>query len=556
MEATFANCKRAIEQWWSAASNMPVQAAQKSRSVFFFSGHGFQFKPRQSLLLPSDFLRPAVGAPTNEPQRAAAMGEAILLEGLTWAMRCVPIGTQLFFADACRSMPDALKADISGDPMLTQPPPSDARDEVEAGIIFAAAMPGEYAYQPARGMSVFGQALLEGLRGTSPVTLDCATPRPTHCAIKADALGGFLKARMPEILRDAGSNHTQKVSPLWDPPKDVGITDIGRAGLTGNRGPLDPEDSALAASSVAFEEARFEEFHVAGILPVSTRSTIAIAAPGLARLLDGVSFVGAGSDTPNAVEIEAFQRAPGGTFRVSVRPNIGLGQNPLVQLRDGDTTWYLWSTPDGQNGPVSYRLTLRLDTSSHISDFECDLSPENHDAAGDVAKLWDTFTFGNTAALSKEFQGGHLSEFLQMEDYVRYKLESPLSATLAAGMLLRAGRTDLLNDWLRNLTNWFPDNPDAPVLWAEQLRLERRPAAEVMEALSAASGRGIPHTAVGFEAASVLVDRYGPANFEGRSEALFRWKERIEVARNYVRPGGAFTVLAAPAAVDIPGLAG
>jgi hypothetical protein len=87
---------------------------------------------------------------------------------------------------------------------------------------------------------------------------------------------------------------------------------------------------------------------------------------------------------------------------------------------------------------------------------------------------------------------------LQMlEDKVSGREESPLAASTAGLVLLRAHRLDLLHgSWLRNLSDWFPEYPDAPVLWAEQTRLASMPADQSLETraehLQRLTERGLP----------------------------------------------------------------
>jgi len=77
--------------------------------------------------------------------------------------------------------------------------------------------------------------------------------------------------------------------------------------------------------------------------------------------------------------------------------------------------------------------------------------------------MWEKYSSDNAVAAADEMDA------LFLEEVLRGKRESPLAATIAGLVLLRARRWDKLHDWLRNLANWFPHLPDGPVLWVEQL---------------------------------------------------------------------------------------
>lgn len=49
---TFANCEKAIESWYEMMRQLGKEAAEQSRSIFFFSGHGLEIIEDQQILLP------------------------------------------------------------------------------------------------------------------------------------------------------------------------------------------------------------------------------------------------------------------------------------------------------------------------------------------------------------------------------------------------------------------------------------------------------------------------------------------------------------------------
>lgn len=133
-----------------------------------------------------------------------------------------------------------------------------------------------------------------------------------------------------------------------------------------------------------------------------------------------------------------------------------------------------------------------------------------------------------------------------LEDMLKYKLESPLAATVASLILLRANQLDLLHDWVRNLANWFPF-PDGSVLWAEQLMRQQgardRLIAEAAEYLVRILERGLPHTSEGLSYAVGVCNRLSrlikhvPEKFR---DAIMTLNDRFTATLPYLRPGGLF----------------
>ena len=115
------------------------------------------------------------------------------------------------------------------------------------------------------------------------------------------------------------------------------------------------------------------------------------------------------------------------------------------------------------------RYTLRFDFMDQpdggkvITGLDVSLAGSNEYVLGEAAKLW------------KQYRGSDIreeetpAEYALLEDLLHGKCRSPLAATAAALLLLRAWRPDLLHDWPRNLANLFPERPDGWVIWTEQL---------------------------------------------------------------------------------------
>jgi hypothetical protein len=162
---------------------------------------------------------------------------------------------------------------------------------------------------------------------------------------------------------------------------------------------------------------------------------------------------------------------------------------------------------------------------------------------GAAAELWQRYRTADVGEAVNAF------ELSVLERMVCEKLDSPLAATVAALILLRANRLDLLHDWLHNLANWFDEQSDGPALWAEQV-LRQQPRgvdaaiAEAAEYLKLLVERGLPHTSEALSYAAGLSNRLArlidrvPQGLHPKLEQL---REPIGNALVFFRPGGLFT---------------
>ena len=159
-EATFDNCKRAIENWY--ADMEALQAPATGRSLFMFSGHGMERRQNYQILLPSDYLRPP-GRPMND-----AISTPNLADALSYLARA---SSHVLLLDGCRNDIDKLRG-ASGAKILNDEQPIAVNPLFEKGALYATAS-GLRAYSPKSGsLSLFGQALLDGLRNKPVPVLD------------------------------------------------------------------------------------------------------------------------------------------------------------------------------------------------------------------------------------------------------------------------------------------------------------------------------------------------------------------------------------------------
>jgi len=184
-----------------------------------------------------------------------------------------------------------------------------------------------------------------------------------------------------------------------------------------------------------------------------------------------------------------------------------------------------------------------IDSSTRwVSSVEARLSPLSGGLLGRIAEIWDTYETANVAIAVSELDVNDLRQT------VMNKRDFPLAATVAAVLLLRARRLDLLPaSWLANLSNWFPDNPDAPVLRVERERLRAVDATEpavALEQLGRLFARGLPRLA------ELLPVAWRQLTELGEQQPATPWRpalqEQLRRAMRYYRPGGLFAVYASP----------
>jgi|GEM_PF-1336838 len=124
---------------------------------------------------------------------------------------------------------------------------------------------------------------------------------------------------------------------------------------------------------------------------------------------------------------------------------------------------------------------------------------------------------------------------------------SPLTAVLAALVVLRVNRADLLKDTLLELARQFPAQPDLPVLMIEQLLRSRHDALHVAaQILTACLDQALPHTGEGLSYAQALVHRMLTSRKLLAARlvtSLQRQQTRIDATLPYLRPGGLLVAL-------------
>jgi hypothetical protein len=192
---------------------------------------------------------------------------------------------------------------------------------------------------------------------------------------------------------------------------------------------------------------------------------------------------------------------------------------------------------------IEFDVTSEEHSAGRFRNVQASLAHENPDLLREAAQLWQRYRTADVGEAVETFETSVL------EQMVRMKLESPLAATVASLILLRANRLPLLHDWVRNLANWFEARPDGVALWAEQVMRQqpRGVEAALTEAvtyLTQLLWHGLPHTSEGFAYAARLCDTLRRLGGHLRDDARTRLEqlgEHFQTALVSFSPGGLFT---------------
>lgn len=545
-QPTYQNCEDAILDWYSTMALLPKNGAEQSRAFFFFSGHGLEINANQQILLPCDYLRPPVS------QLNRALSTVNLHQGLA----SLEVPRQVFLVDACRNDNQALKAaTITGSPILNEWQVSLTNPKRVAPLIHST-ISGSQAWQPtspSEGTSLFGQALLEGLQAPKSLTLDCDHFDP--CAIKIYTLLPFMQERLTQLLKDRSATVQQTISSS-DLTEDLPITQVPPGGPP--RADL-PLTTTLVELSKTLDipagwQPTLPEFYDGATMHTKFGSEVMTNIWLGARIYSLSQHKWLDEPGKKAYALHKIEHGAGTQayrFVLSIPDSPG---HHWLELNDGSQVFACVLPGDEYAHP---RFTLEINfeyqqLDEHglfvrgrwISSLVVSLARDNQGPLNRAANLWEKYSRLNVTEALQELDAQ------QAETLVYGKVESPLAATVAAIVLLRASRPDQLHDWLRNLANWFPDRPDGPVLWVEQLLRQNptsMPSGEAANWLLQLQERGLPHTseALGY-AVQQIRSLFALATLEPSQQSqLVDLQQRLDTAMRFFRPAGLFSVFSA-----------
>ncbi|QFP75038.1 caspase family protein [Deinococcus sp. AJ005] len=537
---TLDNCTEAIEFWAAEMNALPPDVAAKSRAVFFFSGHGLERFDDEQILLPCDYLRP----PGHNPD------DAISTNHLKRALASCRVPTQLFFLDACRNDHHRLlDFDIQGRRILAVQGSRYANPARITLRVYATAS-GLQAWAPAtptpgNDISLFGQALLEGLGGEPDMELECVQG---VCKIAPAQLQAFLTRRVAALHREHGSRADQpvrmfghfdqlalaEVSPrpvIVDTPGSTG----GGATLsfdsptpTRGNGWESPDEYQSHDWRDVVESATFRTLEDAEWYPAH----LEIYEPKMQRLADG-----------STIRL---------TFLISSLSRRSMWVSPdmigTIWLRFVNRNQsFTICIPDLSSEKSEVKLLADLfflDKSYQqvLDRVEVSISPETNGVLGEAVKVW--WKYRMESALHAAAQ---LEEQDVMERALREKMASPISATLATIVLLRANHLERLHDWVENLARLFPSISDGQVLLAEQRLRQGGRLQAIQQEMTALQSRPLPAFADAF---SYLVNH--ARDLEEAGAAKSEVPKRVNRALKAFRSGGMFCTFVAPSGTPNP----
>jgi hypothetical protein len=540
--ATFENCKNAIREWHAAMDQLSPAAARLSRSLFFFSGHGIEVHRNEQILLPSDFLQP----PTE------AIDDCMMTSYLVGGVATLSVPVHGFFVDACRN--DALELrsrDIRGTPILTQPGSAFWNPDNTSPVLYASA-PGAQAFQhrSTKGRSLYGTALVEGLSGKGGIDLSCDD---TDCDVRVFSLQGMINRRVTELASDvangsepvrqravfggAGTIDDFTVTQVPKPARTPGgVTARPTAtasryafAATNVRWDLAGRDWGTGHDALGSEQLTDLFLETVRVNPLSEPwSPVLLGAAGCR-----IEHVSRSEDNRSFAIALSLPAAPRGWWMtLPAQPAGGVWAAVLPSELGREIVYLLDVRFEYDSGPGSMRFVSALQTS---------LAPEDggtSDWLMQALALHETTDVGATASFVDDMA---LIQALQDKE------ESPLGAMIAAHLLLEVGTTRLPAPMLQNLTNWFGDMPDPPVLAAEHA-WRSGDETTFAWALEIAASRGLPHLAANMGRLDTHVRMLDEGTVRDVLElALHRALPRLV-------PGGLFAVFHGPEDVMTPAL--
>jgi len=555
-QPTFASCETAIGEWYAAMQGLDSTVSERSRAIFFFSGHGLEVTQDRQILLPSDYLSP--------PLRN--VNKALSTLNLYTGLRATPLPQHLFFMDACRNDHEKLREMApEGTPVLNPCPSWRVRSDIISPIIYATG-PGAAAWapdDPKQGISVFGKALLEGLECVEGVE---ALQADQRYWVTLRGLQDYMDPRVQTLLQEAGLRVSQPVritystkTPICEVPPPAGVHSLAPSAPmasvpslssvllpAGWRGPSDSGDWSQLWD-IFHSESFTDRLWDARVFDLATLQWEDLKESTAKRPLSIKEISRTEDKHTYKIDIEMHRYSPQ-WLEFADKPAGKKAACVLIGDRERYPHYSLGlDFKDAPGGPV-------------ISGLEVSLSGSDSPVLNSAAEVWRKY---RNAQLDKS---GTPGEFELLELALREKEESPLAATVAALLLLRAWRPDLLHNWPRNLADRFPEHPDGCVIWAEQLLRtgQDKKMNEAIDWLLQLEHRGLPHTseALGHAARQIkeLLEFAFPEpakrtdEQQRRHEALQKLQGRLNRALTVFRPGGLCAVFIGPEAEVTPDL--
>jgi hypothetical protein len=504
---TDSQLRHAIQLW---CSYLPIQGvpAGKSRTLFFFSGHGVQSN-WDPLLLPSDYLFPPDGTPGLENCVSTK-------EMMEW-MKTHPVGEHFALFDACRNEFSPLRNKASTANRVFPKNPPGPPPRVVASV--SATAPNSVAYQSrnVEEFTFFGQALIEGLDGAGG---KATVHRAGALDVEFMDLVKYVKPRVMQILQKHNTTLEQTAQPSLDPcdanlivtqiPAEAPLPgrSIARSLSTKIKTPLGPSEDKWPEDAEKIQDSHFNIISADMLqLPVSAFRDFTTAhgyfgheyASGFWEDFQLYALSDRRPLSDDKAEVHRVTRDVESTIvRVDMElsPEYGGILAAFAGMARGLQALPL---PTDEEGRVPIRLTLTFDRHSLLR-VEGQLGPSK---LAFYDYLWKLCRIAKFASFADAAKQAEKVDWRELRMVVEYKRMATTAAIAGAIILACGGKIRMVKDWTRNLMNWFPNVPDGAVLWVESLRAaiaagEKKPfgvsdpLGEMVDALESLERRGVP----------------------------------------------------------------
>ena len=554
LEPTLADCARAIKSWAATPGALPSQAQAQSRMVLFFSGHGIESLMEEHLLLPSDYLAPPM----------PSFDHAISMRNIRQGLLAVPAAERYFYLDACRNDADEIrKVGPKGTPILPVYPSSATYSQITFEGTLNATTATRKAWQPTKpeeGETIFGRALLDGLLGTPDIDI---TQVDGQDAIQFTGLVPYVKGRVPALIRSHGSTVQQTVTPALRFGMDSVVTEVDPAHVPATEPEIE-EEGAVGAGTLS-EQVATEALDMVEMQAGGWARDFGVGH----RLFGHESVTAMFSESLRVSALTAGNLLPPDSVRlvrVARRESIGAEEGSTasyqlhleIEAKDPIGFWLQLADEAGRvaglplpDDPVQrpvfvvgvtvdFARRARIDSLSALPWYGTRDGTMTH-----ALRLWQ-------ASRSASFHAW-LAQVLRDRDTLELEIllpnggASPLALTIAAIVMLRENRLDILPDWQERPVFRRAKSSDLQVLMAEgtwrQAPGTREAVAAVKLMLSNLEREPLPMTADGLSYALGLVSQLAEEAEDtfGYAEApLARIAERLDTVARHVRPGGLF----------------
>ncbi|MBR1068856.1 hypothetical protein [Bradyrhizobium liaoningense] len=253
----------------------------------------------------------------------------------------------------------------------------------------------------------------------------------------------------------------------------MGSSSGARGGLPGNaaHGPIPPTSLADADPSDAPSPSELSRYHrarsAAAPEAVGADGVLALAAQGTAQLIGPGDLAVPGQSVSHGREALWELQGAAQSYRLHIAEPSGRA----LKVQVPGNARRVWARADQFRERSTVSFSIRIQTSS--------------DAADTIVGYLQRGDLYSAEAMAKWCDDAR--------GMLRDKIEDPYAAVVGAYLLLRLRRFSQMQDWARNLANWFPFLPDGSVIWASQLMQQpSSDSTEIRKYLLESVQRGLP----------------------------------------------------------------